>query len=91
MVQVQERLDQLDVLQQHRAISAGGLRVLVVADRHALVRVTEVRDGEVGELDDATRDALRQQLAQARAVVEAEAYVRALRRQYTVTVAEDRL
>lgn len=61
------------------------------ADRHALVRVTEVRDGEVGELDDATRDALRQQLAQARAVVEAEAYVRALRRQYTVTVAEDRL
>lgn len=61
------------------------------ADRHALVRVTEVREGEVGELDDATRDALRQQLAQARAVVEAEAYVRALRRQYTVTVAEDRL
>ena len=61
------------------------------ADRHALVRVTEVRDGEVGELDDATRDALRQQLAQARAVVEAEAYVLALRRQYTVTVAEDRL
>ena len=61
------------------------------ADRHALVRVTEVRDGEVGELDVATRDALRQQLAQARAVVEAEAYVRALRRQYTVTVAEDRL
>lgn len=61
------------------------------ADRHALVRVIAVRDGEVGELDDATRDALRQQLAQARAVVEAEAYVRALRRQYTVTVAEDRL
>lgn len=61
------------------------------ADRHALVRVTAVREGEVGELDDATRDALRQQLAQARAVVEAEAYVRALRRQYTVTVAEDRL
>ena len=61
------------------------------ADRHALLRVTGVRDGELGELDDATRDALRQQLAQARAVVEAEAYVRALRRQYTVTVAEDRL
>ena len=32
-----------------------------------------------------------QAVAQARAVVEAEAYVRALRRQYTVTVAEDRL
>ncbi|WP_374601686.1 SurA N-terminal domain-containing protein [Arenimonas sp.] len=61
------------------------------ADRHALLRVTAVREGELGELDDATRDALRQQLAQARAVVEAEAYVQALRRQYTITVAEDRL
>jgi peptidyl-prolyl cis-trans isomerase D len=61
------------------------------ADRHALVRVVAVREGELEELDDATRDALREQLAQARAVVEAEAYVQALRRQYTITVAEDRL
>lgn len=61
------------------------------ADRHALVRVVAVREGELEELDDATRDALREQLAQARAVVEAEAYVQALRRQYTVTVAEERL
>ncbi|GAB2658551.1 SurA N-terminal domain-containing protein [Arenimonas aestuarii] len=69
--------------------SVGMVRLGV--DRHALVRVVEVREGEVGELDDATREALRQQLGQARAVVEAEAYVRALRRQFTVTVAEDRL
>ncbi|KFL35547.1 peptidyl-prolyl cis-trans isomerase [Arenimonas donghaensis] len=71
------------------AASAGIVRL--GADRHALVRVTEVREGELGELDQATREALRQQLVQARATVEAEAYIRALRRQYTVTVAEDRL
>ncbi|PRH83598.1 peptidyl-prolyl cis-trans isomerase [Arenimonas caeni] len=60
-------------------------------DRHALVQVLKVSDGELEGLDEATRDQLLGQVAQARAVVEREAFVRALRRQFTVTVAEDRL
>ena len=60
-------------------------------DRHALVQVLKVDDGELEGLDEATRKALRGQVAQARALVENQAFTRALRRQYTVTVAEDRL
>lgn len=74
------------------AVDAPSVGMVELApDRHALVRVVAVRDGDLEGLDEATRSALREQLAQARAAVETQAYVRALRRQYTVTVAEDRL
>ncbi len=60
-------------------------------DRHALVAVTAVNAGDLGEIDDQTRQALLGQFAQARGLVEYQDYVKALRRYYTVTVAEDRL
>jgi peptidyl-prolyl cis-trans isomerase D len=58
---------------------------------YALVGVTAVKDGDLSGLDDATRANLRQQLANARGVVEARAYLKGLRKQYKVTIAEDRL
>ena len=60
-------------------------------DHYALVAVTAVRDGDLTGLDDATRANLRKQLAGARGVVEARAYLQGLRKQYTIKVAEDRL
>lgn len=60
-------------------------------DRHALLKVTAVTEGSLEGLDEETRKALLGQVAQARALVEAEGYIRALRREYTVTVAEARL
>jgi peptidyl-prolyl cis-trans isomerase D len=60
-------------------------------DRYALVTVTAVKDGDLSTLDAKTRANLRQQLATMRGVVEAQAYARSLRKQYTVEVAEDRL
>jgi peptidyl-prolyl cis-trans isomerase D len=60
-------------------------------DRYALVTVTAVKDGDLSTLDAKTRADLRQQLASMRGVVEAQAYARSLRKQYTVEVAEDRL
>lgn len=60
-------------------------------DRHALVAVTKVTPGDLGSLDDATRQQLRDQMAQARGLVEYQDYIKALRRHYAVTVAEDRL
>ncbi len=63
----------------------------VGADRHVLVAVTAVKPGDLAELDEDTRKLLRDQLAQARGLVEYQDYVKALRRHYTVTVAEDRL
>ena len=63
----------------------------VGADRHVLVSVTAVTPGDLAELDDATRLQLRDQMAQARGLVEYQDYIKSLRRHYTVTVAEDRL
>lgn len=63
----------------------------VAADRHVLVAVTAVTPGDLSSLDDATRQQLRDQMAQARGLVEYQDYIKALRRHYTVTVAEDRL
>lgn len=60
-------------------------------DRHALVAVTAVTPGDLATLDDATRLMLLEQFAQARGVVEYQDYMKALRRHYTVKVAEDRL
>ncbi|MBW8366337.1 MAG: SurA N-terminal domain-containing protein [Arenimonas sp.] len=63
----------------------------IAPDRFALVAVTAITAGDLGTLDDATREALLEQFSQARGVVEYQDYVKALRRQYTVKVAEDRL
>ena len=60
-------------------------------DRHVLIAVTAVAPGDLNSLDDATRKQLRDQMAQARGLVEYQDYIKALRRHYTVTVAEDRL
>lgn len=60
-------------------------------DRYALVAVDKVTDGDLAEMDEATRTLMRQQLAQARGMIEMRSYLQALRQQYTVTVAEDRL
>ena len=60
-------------------------------DRHALVAVTAVTQGDLSSLDAETRKQLRDQMAQARGLVEYQDYIKALRRHYVVTVAEDRL
>ncbi len=57
----------------------------------ALVVVDSVTDGDPKALDSATRDTLRQQITAARGNEDARAYVQALRKQYTIIVAEDRL
>ena len=61
------------------------------AEHYALVGVTAVTDGALAGLDDATRANLLKQLAAARGAVEARAYIQGLRKQYKITVAEDRL
>ena len=63
----------------------------VGADRHALFEVTAVTPGDLADLDDATRTMILEQFAQARGVVEYQEYLKALRKVYTVRVAEDRL
>lgn len=63
----------------------------ISSDRYALLALDKVTPGDPSSLDEATRDLLRDQLAQARGVTELQEYVRALRQYYTVQVAEDRL
>lgn len=60
-------------------------------DRYVLVEVAKVTDGDLATLDAATRAELKSQLAQMRGMVEARAFIATLRKQYKVTVAEDRL
>lgn len=60
-------------------------------DRYVLIAVSAVKDGDLSTLDAATRADLKNQLAQMRGAVEARAYIATLRKQYKVTVAEDRL
>jgi len=60
-------------------------------DRHALITISKVTDGDLSTLDAATRAGLKEQLAKARGAVDARSYVDALRKQYTVRIAEDRL
>lgn len=59
--------------------------------RYALVSTTAVEPADLGDLTPAIRSQLRDQLAQLRAEAEREAFVRALRGQFEITVAEDRL
>lgn len=60
-------------------------------NRYALVTVTKVTDGDPAKLDPTTRSSLKDQLAKARGSVDARAFTLALRKQYSVKVAEDRL
>jgi peptidyl-prolyl cis-trans isomerase D len=60
-------------------------------DRHVLIAVTAVTDGEATALEPEVREMLQEQFAQARGLVEYQAYMKALRQHYAVTVAEDRL
>ncbi len=65
---------------------------LLEADRYALVEATNVVDGDVTKVDANTRAALRQRFAQQlRGGLDARIYINALRREFLVTVAEDRL
>jgi len=60
-------------------------------DRYALVTVSAVTDGDLSGLDSATRANLKDQLAKARGALDARAFIEALRKQYTIKIAEDRL
>jgi peptidyl-prolyl cis-trans isomerase D len=59
--------------------------------RYLVVAVTAVTDGDPSKMDAALREQLRSQIGKARGLVEARAFLRNLRKQYKVTVAEDRL
>jgi peptidyl-prolyl cis-trans isomerase D len=61
------------------------------ATHYALVGVTAVTDGPLTGLDEKTRADLLKRVAGARGEVEARAYVNDLRKQYKITIAEDRL
>jgi hypothetical protein len=64
----------------------------VAPDHFALVETTKVVDGDTSTLDPAERDGLRKQFAeQGRGGLEARAYTEALKREFPVKVAEDRL
>ena len=63
----------------------------LAADRYALVEMTKVVDGNPAALDPATRTMLRQRYAQFRAALDIHAYIDALRTEFPVKLAEDRL
>ena len=63
----------------------------IAPDHYALVQVTRVVDGDPKQIDAATRANLRQQAAQSRAAVETRAFVDALKHEFPVKVAEERL
>jgi len=64
----------------------------LAADRYALVEATKVVDGDPGTVDEATRGMLRQRFAQElRGGLDARVYIDALRSEFPVKVAADRL
>lgn len=65
--------------------------VALGGDSHVLLAVSAVRDGDPTALDATFRSALKQQLARAQSAIEVQAYIDALRRQFPVAVAEERL
>jgi peptidyl-prolyl cis-trans isomerase D len=58
---------------------------------YALATVVSVTEGDLAQLDDATREMLHTQGAAARGDLEARAYVQALRKQFEITIREDNL
>ena len=65
--------------------------VSVAPNQFLLLEVVAVKDGDLSTLDAKTRTDLKKQFAQMRGTVDARAFVQALRKQYKITVAEDRL
>ncbi|MCX7042916.1 MAG: SurA N-terminal domain-containing protein [Gammaproteobacteria bacterium] len=65
--------------------------VTVGPNQFLLSEVVAVKDGDLSTLDAKTRADLKKQFAQMRGAVDARAFVQALRKQYKITVAEDRL
>lgn len=63
----------------------------MAGNRYALVLTTAIEAADLTDLTPAIRAQLRDQLAQLRAEAEREAFVRALRAQFQITVAEARL
>ena len=61
------------------------------ADSYALIQVTAIKDGDISTIDAETRKSIRKQLAQARGSIDAEAYIKSLRKEYKVTVIEANL
>ncbi len=65
--------------------------VTVGPNQFLLLEVVAVKDGDLSALDAKTRVELKKQFAQMRGAVDARAFVQALRKQYKITVAEERL
>lgn len=65
--------------------------VTIGPNQFLLSELVAVKDGDLSTLDAKTRADLKKQFAQMRGSVDARAFVQALRKQYTITVAEDRL
>ena len=63
----------------------------LAADRYALVEATRVTDGDPAKMDPAQRNMLRQRFAQMRAALEERTFIDALRSEFPVQIAEDRL
>ena len=63
----------------------------IQADSYALIQVMSVKEGDITAIDAETRKSIRKQLAQARGSVEADAYMKALRKEFKVTVIEANL
>jgi peptidyl-prolyl cis-trans isomerase D len=61
------------------------------AGSYALIQVVAVKEGDINSIDAETRKNIRKQLAQARGAVDAEAYTKALRKEFKVTVIESNL
>jgi len=61
------------------------------AESYALIQVTAIKEGDISTVDAQTRKTIRKQLAQARGSVEAEAYMKSLRKEFKVTVIEANL
>ena len=65
--------------------------VSVGPNQFLLSEVVAVKDGDLSALDAKKRAELKQQFAQMRGSVDARAFVQSLRKQYKITIAEDRL
>lgn len=78
--------------QQRPEAGKPGLSLAKLApDRYALVSVTAVKDGDPATMDPATRTTIKEQFSKARGAVDAEAFIKGLRKNYSIKVAEDRL
>ena len=83
-----------DAFRQPRPVAGKARPVSLVSvgpNQFLLSEIVTVKDGDLTTLDAKTRADLKKQFAQMRGSVDARAFVQALRKQYKITVAEDRL